>query len=376
MCVYYDFQRFWHDNRRNLMYKYKDIRAIHLEVTQNCQAACPMCDRNMNGEGINPHINLDELSLEDCKKIFSPAFISQLKTMYMCGNLGDPIIAQDTLEIFRYFRENNSNMWLSMNTNGGARDENWWMELAQIFAGSGAVIFSVDGLRSTNHLYRQGVVWDNVERSMKAFVKGGGRARWDFLIFEHNQHQVEEAEALSKEWGFEKFVAKKTGRFITQDSKKKETHQAKDRKGKDTAELKKPDEKYQNKALSKQDKIIEKYGSMDAYYDAAPIVCKVKKENSLFITAEGLALPCCWTAGRMYKWWHKDPYIEQIWTHIDIAGGKNAIDARNGLKEVFNTGIFDTIERSWKYESCSLGKLKVCAMKCGAEFDPFAEQFK
>ena len=376
MCVYYDLQRFWHDNRRNLMYKYKDIRAIHLEVTQNCQAACPMCDRNMNGEGINPHINLDELSLEDCKKIFSPAFISQLKTMYMCGNLGDPIIAQDTLEIFRYFRENNSNMWLSMNTNGGARDENWWMELAQIFAGSGAVSFSVDGLRSTNHLYRQGVVWDNVERSMKAFVKGGGRSRWDFLIFEHNQHQVEEAEALSKEWGFEKFVAKKTGRFITQDSKKKETHQAKDRKGKDTAELKKPDEKYQNKALSKQDKIIEKYGSMDAYYDAAPIVCKVKKENSLFITAEGLALPCCWTAGRMYKWWHKDPYIEQIWTHIDIAGGKNAIDARNGLKEVFNTGIFDTIERSWKYESCSLGKLKVCAMKCGAEFDPFAEQFK
>ena len=376
MCVYYDLQRFWHDNRRNLMYKYKDIRAIHLEVTQNCQAACPMCDRNMNGEGINPHINLDELSLEDCKKIFSPAFISQLKTMYMCGNLGDPIIAQDTLEIFRYFRENNSNMWLSMNTNGGARDENWWMELAQIFAGSGAVIFSVDGLLSTNDLYRQGVVWDNVERSMKAFVKGGGRARWDFLIFEHNQHQVEEAEALSKEWGFEKFVAKKTGRFITQDSKKKETHQAKDRKGKDTAELKKPDEKYQNKALSKQDKIIEKYGSMDAYYDAAPIVCKVKKENSLFITAEGLALPCCWTAGRMYKWWHKDPYIEQIWTHIDIAGGKNAIDARNGLKEVFNTGIFDTIERSWKYESCSLGKLKVCAMKCGAEFDPFAEQFK
>ena len=376
MCVYYDLQRFWHDNRRNLMYKYKDIRAIHLEVTQNCQAACPMCDRNMNGEGINPHINLDELSLEDCKKIFSPAFISQLKTMYMCGNLGDPIIAQDTLEIFRYFRENNSNMWLSMNTNGGARDENWWMELAQIFASSGAVIFSVDGLRSTNHLYRQGVVWDNVERSMKAFIKGGGRARWDFLIFEHNQHQVEEAEALAKEWGFEKFVAKKTGRFITQDSKKKETHQAKDRKGKDTAELKKPDEKYQNKALSKQDKIIEKYGSMDAYYDAAPIVCKVKKENSLFITAEGLALPCCWTAGRMYKWWHKDPYIEQIWTHIDIAGGKNAIDARNGLKEVFNTGIFDTIERSWKYESCSLGKLKVCAMKCGAEFDPFAEQFK
>ena len=44
---------------------------------------------------------------------------------------------------------------------------------------------------------------------------------------------------------------------------------------------------------------------MDAYYDAAPIICK-EKENSLSITAEGLALSCC-SAGRMYKWWHKDP---------------------------------------------------------------------
>ena len=25
------------------MYRYNDIRAIHLEVTQNCQASCPMC---------------------------------------------------------------------------------------------------------------------------------------------------------------------------------------------------------------------------------------------------------------------------------------------------------------------------------------------
>ena len=44
------------------MYKYEDIRSIHLEVTQKCQAACPMCDRNMNGKGVNPHINLDELT--------------------------------------------------------------------------------------------------------------------------------------------------------------------------------------------------------------------------------------------------------------------------------------------------------------------------
>ena len=354
------------------MYKLEDIKTIHLEVTQNCQAACPMCDRNMNGEGINPHINLDELYYKDCVKMFNASFIAQLDTMYMCGNLGDPIVARDTLEIFKYFREHNPNMWLSMNTNGGAKSEAWWSELAQVFGRKGAVIFSVDGLRDTNHIYRQGVVWDNVERNMQAFINAGGRARWDYLIFEHNQHQVDEAQALANAWGCEKFMKKKTGRFVDTNTNKKEKHQAKDRKGKDSAELKKPDAKYQNKALTKQETILKKYGSMDAYYDAAPIICKVKKENSLFITAEGLALPCCWTAGRMYKWWHKDPKVEQIWDFVD----KKALDARNGLGKVFNTGIFDRIQESWAKTSCSDGKLKVCAMKCGAEFDPFAEQFK
>jgi len=357
------------------MYSYYDIKTVHLENTQNCQASCPMCDRNQNGGAVNPHIDLSELTLEDCKRIFEPEFIQQLNTMYMCGNLGDPIVARDTLEIFKYFREHNSKMWLSMNTNAGAKDETWWRELAKVFGRMGAVIFSVDGLRDTNHIYRQGVVWDNVERNMQAFIDAGGRARWDFLIFEHNQHQVQEAEALAWEWGCEKFMKKKTGRFIDAKSNKKEKHQAKDRKGKDTAELKKPEEKYQNKALTKQEAIIEKYGSMDAYYDEAPIVCKVKKENSLFITAEGLALPCCWTAGRMYKWWHKNPYQEQIWRFIDLSGGKEKLDARNGLEKVFETGIFERIEKSWSISSCSAGKLKVCAMKCGAEFDPFTAQF-
>jgi len=359
------------------MYEYKDIRTIHLEVTQNCQASCPMCDRNQNGGALNPHINLDELTIGDVKRIFTPEFIAQLNTMYMCGNLGDPIVARDTLEIFTYFREHNPNMWLSMNTNAGAKTPAWWHALAKTLGTNGAVIFSVDGLKDTNHIYRQGVNWDNVYRSMKAFIAAGGRARWDFLIFEHNQHQVDEAEELSQTMGFEKFVAKKTGRFISANSEKKETHQAVDRKGNQTTELKKPDEKYVNSALKKQTMLEIKYGSMDNYYEQTPIRCKVKDEGSLFITAEGLALPCCWTAGRMYKWWHQDPKQEQIWKFIEFAGGKDAINAKiHGLERVFKTEIFNLIEDSWQENSYKEGRLKVCAMKCGVEFDPFAEQFK
>ncbi len=169
------------------MYQYDEIKAVHLEVTQRCQASCPMCDRNENGGVVNRHLTNAELSIADCKQIFKPEFIANLDSMYMCGNHGDPIIADDTLEIFKYFRENNPKMWLSMNTNAGAKDSEWWAELAKIFGRMGCVLFSVDGLEDTNHLYRQNVQWPVVMNSMQAFIGAGGRARWDYIIFQHNE---------------------------------------------------------------------------------------------------------------------------------------------------------------------------------------------
>ena len=141
-----------------------EIHKVHLEITQRCNAACPMCDRNHNGGEVNRHIR------DDCRNyhwmILKLAnFIKQLNTMYMCGNLGDPISASDTLEVFRYFREHNPNMWLSMNTNAGARDPEWWADVKKAIGKMGCVIFSVDGLEETNHLYRQNVRWEFVERT-------------------------------------------------------------------------------------------------------------------------------------------------------------------------------------------------------------------
>lgn len=360
------------------MYKYNDIKEVHLEVTQKCQAACPMCDRNVNGGEDNPHITNAELSLEDCKNIFKPEFIQQLDTMYMCGNLGDPIVASDTLEIFKYFREHNPNMWLSMNTNAGAKSAEWWAELANTLGRKGAVIFSVDGLKDTNHKYRQNVVWENVERSMKSFAAAGGRARWDFLIFEHNEHQVEEAEALANAWGFEKFIKKKTGRFVTSTATAKETHQSVNRKGEETTVLSKPKKiENINLALQQQKEVENSYGGMKNYFDKTCIKCKVVEQGSIFITAEGLLMPCCWTAGRMYKWWHSDYRVEQVWDHIDQAGGKEGISViKNDIKDVLNGSLLSTIETSWNLPSVKEGKLGVCAQKCGLEFDPFAAQFK
>ena len=48
----------------------------------------------------------------------------------------------------------------------------------------------------------------------KAFINAGGIARWDFIAFAHNEHQIEEAKALAEQMGFVKFRYKKSNRYV------------------------------------------------------------------------------------------------------------------------------------------------------------------
>jgi len=144
----------------NIMYSPDQIKHIHLEPTQRCQAACPMCDRTNNN-----HIKNAELSLNDFMSMVDIDFVKQLNSLLMCGNHGDPIVSNSTLDILRYLRVNNPDLHLQVTTNAGARDADWWKELAFILGGRGKVQFSVDGLEDTNHLYRVNVNWKKIVHS-------------------------------------------------------------------------------------------------------------------------------------------------------------------------------------------------------------------
>ena len=361
------------------LYNYEDIRVVHLELTEKCQATCPMCDRNVNGGADNPNLGLHELTVSDVQKILPPEFVKQLTKVYLCGNFGDPIVAADTLEVFAYLREQNKDLTLSMNTNAGAKKTDWWIKLAEVLGKNGHVKFSFDGLADTNHLYRQGVNWDIAWRNALAFIGAGGHAHWDYLIFAHNEHQVEEAEKLAKETGFDKFIPKKTGRFFSTTKKTgKEEHQAMNKKGEKKQLLQKPKEvKFQNTATKDIIKLEEKHGSLEKYYDNVKIKCKVAAEKSMYLSAEGLILPCCWVAGSMYKFWQK-PGENQVWELLQQSGGKDVFDAKkHGVKSVLSNEYFSgRLVDAWDKPNTHLGKPMVCAQKCGEEFDAFKAQFE
>ena len=390
------------------MYKANEITTVHLEVTEKCNASCPQCARNINGGEVNPQLHDAELSLDDVKTILKPEFIKQLKRLYMCGNYGDPISARDTLEIFEYIRSHNAKMQLSFHTNASAKTPEWWSKLPKAMGKSHYVVFSVDGVEDTNHLYRQGTIWKKIMENAQAFIAAGGRARWDYIVFGHNEHQVDLARALAESMGFEKFNVKKSNRFFSNTRGQVKTeHQAGNRKGNETALLSMPkNPEYQNAALKQLESLSKDKGEvkidfvstvaelegkignqrfnldpakkkdMEKYWDSVEIKCKVAEEKSIYITAEGYLQPCCWTAGQMYVWYWKERG-GQIWDAINQAG-VDTLDLRvHDLNDVINGKFMqDIIPESWNKSSCAEGKLAVCAKTCGNKYDAFKEQFK
>ena len=358
------------------MYKFSEIKTVHLEITSKCNASCPMCFRNIFGGMVNPQLPLTELSLEDIKKIFPIPFIKQLERIYMCGNYGDPMLAKDTLEAFRLFRKINPKIFLSLFTNASGRTKAWWEKLAQIVD---LTHFSIDGLEDTNAIYRRGTSFKKIIENVNSYISAGGKAIWDFIVFAHNEHQVEEARTLALEMGFQKFVTKKTARFFSnQRSKVKTEQQVLNKKGEVEYTLKMPKKPiYQNASLKKEEEISNTYGSLREYLNQTPVKCRVSEEKSIYISAEALVFPCCWTANQLYPWYFKKR-SSQVWKLIlNLPEKEKSLCAKtHSIESISQSDFFQKIiPKSWEGKDIAKDKLKVCANTCGQKFTPFSDQF-
>lgn len=350
------------------MYEYQDIRAVHLEVTTKCNAACPQCGRNWKGGILKPHIPMVELRLQDVRTILPPHFVRQIGHLYMCGNFGDAIVAQDTLEIFRYLRSNNLNLWLQLHTNGSARKVEWWEGLADVIGGKGDVFFGIDGLEDTNHIYRRRTSWNIIMRNASAFIKRGGVACWNFIVFRHNEHQVAAAEELATQMGFSKFVAKKTGRFYDYTDHVPTDHfPVRNEAGDELYRLEPPvNPDYQNASLLNVPQLIAHFGSLEQYFRETPISCRYSKEKKIYVTAEGHIFPCCWTHGYHHQKTQMQDLVESI-------GGLDSISAfKHPIKDIVQR-LHQLMPDHWDVDD---DRLTVCGRRCGIAFDQCFDGWK
>jgi MoaA/NifB/PqqE/SkfB family radical SAM enzyme len=262
---------------------FNNTKVLHLEPTDVCQAACPQCARETD-LAFNKKTH-HFLTVEQIVSLIGNDTIYNLDKMYMCGVYGDPAASMHSIDIFKYFRKINPNIVLGMNTNGAINNTEWWINLANILnKPKDYVIFSIDGLEDTNHIYRRNVKWNKLIENAQAFIQAGGLAHWDMLVFEHNEHQVNQCLKLAKDLGFYFFRAKVSRRY--QDTP--------------VAFLKQPK------------------NWVDPVISSSDIKCAALKENELYISARGIIHPCCWLGGingvnidqfdHIQSSWNTDPY--------------------------------------------------------------------
>jgi hypothetical protein len=207
-----------------------------------------------------------DLSLDRLKELFSEDFIRGLDKMFACGDYGDPAVAKECLAIFEWFKDINPNIVLGMNTNGGVRNTKFWKSLAEIMYGPlDYVVFSIDGLEDTNHIYRVNVQWKKLMENVQAYIGAGGKAHWNMLTFAHNEHQVEECRAMAEDMGFNLFLHKVSSRFLER-----------------PIEFLKPPKGYN---------YVQPTGKPH---------CHALEEKSLYVAATGQLLPCCFLGNEIF----------------------------------------------------------------------------
>jgi MoaA/NifB/PqqE/SkfB family radical SAM enzyme len=330
---------------------HEQVHDLEIELTTKCNARCPQCVRNDHGGEIAPGLPLVDLDIPLLQSRIKSS-LSNIKHVRLCGTYGDPCMHPQILDLVTWL-VSHSDCRVTINTNGGMRNREWWQDLAHRLGDRGEVIFGIDGLEDTNHLYRADVKWSRLISNVQAFNAAGGNSTWMFLIFRHNQHQVETARAQAKLLGCKSFVIKSTARFLDKQHRMIDRSPVKNRQGDVVAWLEPTTvESFRNMG----------YEQPSENHDAA-ISCMAKRRRHLYISAEGYVLPCGWLHDRFYgvETEHTKDH-DRLFQLINQSGGLDCISIhRHDLFDIKQAEFFRDLERSWQQQP-----LDRCKIQCGS----------
>jgi len=326
------------------------IKILDVEPTSYCNAKCPHCMRESRG-GDYSFFKQVHLNTSFFESFFPKAVAHQLQIASFSGNIGEPAMNKELPEILKWFREQNPSVFLEVYTNGSIQSPEWWKEVGNIIGRNGNVIFAIDGLEDTNHIYRVDVKWNKLIANASAYISSGAPSTWQFIPFKHNQHQVATAEKISKDMGFTNFKIKISHRdLLNQPQNSKNLVEPAD------------DPQYMHSG-KKLDFINIK--QTESYLDSLTIKCYAIEERNMYISADGFVFPCCHTASTFllsddllpenYNW------IKNVKKDFDL----NEISLyNNSLENILTSNTFTRIKESWAL-NMHQGRNPLCAAICG-----------
>ena len=161
----------------------------HIEPTSKCVLECPLCDRTVFYERFKKR-ELHEINIKDIVN-----FLGKNAQVTMCGNNGDPIYHSEFFQLCEKLKEQDAVIHICTNASG--KNKTWWSNLVKILDHKDKITFAVDGLEDTNHVYRKNAKWHTIIDAMKICAESPIQTVWKFIIFKHNQHQIDTAKEYS-----------------------------------------------------------------------------------------------------------------------------------------------------------------------------------
>ena len=332
------------------------IKTMELEITSDCNAACPGCARTLNAD----ILEVQHFSLADLQRILPDERHIKDKDIRLCGVLGDPMIHPEIVEIVEYLLTNGATVTIS--TNAGIGTEQMYHQLGLLsnqYKSKFIMQACIDGHRETNHIYRVNTKFSVIERNLNAYAKNSykdidHKNKWVFIVFDHNEHEIEAAKQHAHDLGM-KFLTRtgmrnsyynwvaEIGKKNNKEKKVITTTGDKEHKRKD--EVFKLDELIANNKVD--DDIIK------------TVVCKYVHEGEIFISSKQEMWPCCFLWDSAFK--NKENFLEKL---SEYQTGWNSLKT-NSIEQVMKHPYYEKVlEESWNPQHNK--HMKRCIRTCAS----------
>jgi len=273
-----------------------------------CNLKCPLCPTGLGEAGAKKSF----MEFEFFKMVFD-----QLKdglAEINMFNWGEPLLNKDLTRMIRYVKEKKESVRVITSTNLNIRNNSLLEDLLK--SGIDQIIVSCDGASCETYVkYRVGgdfnlvmenirfLVKENMELDKKALIV------WNFIVFKHNEHEVELVKRIAKELGVNLSIS--TMRTSLKNEILKPHHE----------------EISRDKEWIPDNPLYSAYDKCSLSTKKVMNTCK-KLWQSIAINSSGLVFPCCAVYEEKYSFGDaKKDSLKDIWNnHKFISARQEVLD--------------------------------------------------
>lgn len=261
--------------------------------------------------------------------------------MNFCGDIGDPIYANDFLDIVEYVKSTSPGTCVNIVTNGSYKSIDWWKTLGGYLGSEDRVTFSVDGWdHNSNRIYRVNSDWDSIMLGLKTLRDSSAvNIRWSTIIFRFNLDRLDQIKNLAIDLGVDQFDLVRSMKFGSNDNRYL---------GSDGTDPLEPTGQTEVRRYYRNSSVLNRSYALPAVArDTTAWQSCLNGAQMPFISVDGRFFPCAWF-GSGYM---ENDFLEKYHDRINVR--------TRGLDAVLEDSCWEELKMRWE-----MFPPRICEFKC------------